>query len=162
MIDLTGLFADVDAGNVLTITGSSSTSLVTATVVGNTLTLSYLADQSGTATITIAATDPHGAAVSVSFTVRILTPEEQAQEVFALITDWQSQGQVASGQPGSLNTKLNNALARYAQGNIAAAENLLGALKNQIRALVKPGGLTTEDADLAIALIDDLIASLRP
>jgi hypothetical protein len=61
-----------------------------------------------------------------------------------------------------MNTKITNALASYNRGEITAAENQFNALKNQIRALVKPNGLTQADADLAIALIDELIASLQP
>jgi len=162
IIDLTGLFADADANDVLTITAVSSTSSpVTATVAGNTLTLHYLADQSGTATITVTAKDPHSAIGSVSFAVHVLSPVEQAAEVQLLINGWQAGGSINAGQSDSLKSMIKSALVSYVAGNVIAAKNQCNALKNEIRALVRPGGLTQLDADLAIALIDDLIDSLR-
>jgi alpha-tubulin suppressor-like RCC1 family protein len=71
-IDLANLFNDIDDANasITKAATSSNTSLVTATVNGNTLTLDFQANQSGTATITITGTS-NGQAVSAVFTVTV-------------------------------------------------------------------------------------------
>jgi len=59
VLDLSPAFADVDIGDSLTlsVSGNTNPGLVTANLVGTQLTLSYLPDQSGTAEITVRATD---------------------------------------------------------------------------------------------------------
>ncbi|MDF3129968.1 DUF4347 domain-containing protein [Kiritimatiellaeota bacterium B1221] len=76
VIDLTSLFSDVeDADSALTYTveSNSNTSLMTATVDGGSdeLTLDYQANQNGTATITVRATDSGTLFVEDTFTVTV-------------------------------------------------------------------------------------------
>ena len=76
VLDLTNTFADVDIltnndSLTLTVFGNDNTSLVTASIVDNSLTLDYGANQNGTANITIRATDTTGNYVDTSFVVTV-------------------------------------------------------------------------------------------
>ena len=163
VISLTGLFDDVDANDTLTITAvSSSSGLVTAGVSGGLLTLDYQANQNGTATITVTATDGSGASVDLTFDVAVLSPAHLANGIIQLINQWKSDGKINNGVANSMIVKVVNSLKSYDNGNLTAAGNQLGALKNEISAKVKPGGLTDADATLAFSLIDALYDSMTP
>ncbi len=86
-IDLGNLFNDIDDanGSITKAATSSDTSLVTATVNGNTLTLAYQANQSGTATITVTGTS-NGQSVSDAFDVTV-SPVDDAPVVSNAIAD---------------------------------------------------------------------------
>jgi serralysin len=86
-IDLANVFNDVDDDNtsITKAATSSNASLVTATVNGNTLTLDYQANQSGTATITVTGTS-HGQTVSDAFTVTV-APVDDAPVVANALAD---------------------------------------------------------------------------
>jgi hypothetical protein len=86
-IDLGNLFNDIDDANasITKAATSSNASLVTAAVSGNTLTLDFQANQSGTATITVTGTS-NGQAVSDTFTVTV-SPVDDAPVVANAIAD---------------------------------------------------------------------------
>jgi len=76
VIDISGTFADVDIatdGDSLTysVTGNTNTGLVTTSFDGSNLTLDYTANQHGTATITVRATDESGEWIESSFLVTV-------------------------------------------------------------------------------------------
>jgi hypothetical protein len=73
MLNLTTAFEDVDIGDSLTlsVSGNTNTGLVTTDLVGMQLTLSYLPDQSGTAEITIRATESAGPGLWVEDTFSV-------------------------------------------------------------------------------------------
>jgi len=72
-IDLSTVFEDVDVSDTLefSVIENTAAGLVDASVDGTTLTLRCLADQNGSAEITIRATDSQGASVEDSFTVNV-------------------------------------------------------------------------------------------
>jgi len=78
LVDLSGVFNDAEDGAALTLSvaGNTNSSLVTTGLVGTDLTLSYTPTASGTANITIRATDSDGAWVEDVFTV-IVNPVSQ-------------------------------------------------------------------------------------
>ncbi|TWU42564.1 Ig-like domain-containing protein [Novipirellula artificiosorum] len=73
VIDLTGMFSDIDASDLVTLSvqANSNSSLVTASLLDNVLTLDYQPDQNGTATVTIRGTDGSGAYAQDSFLVTV-------------------------------------------------------------------------------------------
>jgi len=76
LVNLAGVFDDVDIATnadalTLTLTGNTDPSLVTALLVGNSLTLQYAANQNGAAQITVRATDLAGAFVEDTFNVTV-------------------------------------------------------------------------------------------
>ncbi len=87
IIDLSNLFADVDADDSLTLSvASSNESLVTTTINGTTLTLSFASDQNGSATITVTATDNGALQVSDTLTLTV-NPINDAPIVFSPFAD---------------------------------------------------------------------------
>jgi hypothetical protein len=71
-VDLSGTFTDLDADVlVLTVTGNSNPSFVTATVAGTQLTLTFQSNQNGATVITVRATDPGGLSVEDTFQVMV-------------------------------------------------------------------------------------------
>ncbi|MCH8992068.1 MAG: tandem-95 repeat protein, partial [Acidobacteria bacterium] len=78
LIVLTGVFADEDNGDSLTLSvANDQPSLLTASVVGGSLTLDYLPDQNGTASVTVRATDGQGLFVEDVLVVSV-TPVNDA------------------------------------------------------------------------------------
>jgi len=72
VLDLSTVFTDVeDVSLTLSISSNTNPSLVTSSLVGNSLTLDYAPDQNGTATITIRGTDSTGAYVEDTFLVTV-------------------------------------------------------------------------------------------
>ncbi|MDP6545922.1 MAG: lamin tail domain-containing protein, partial [Phycisphaerae bacterium] len=73
VLDLSATFDDIDLGELLTLSVSdnSNIGLVTTNMVGTDLTLSYVADQNGSADITVRATDQGGLWVEETFTVTV-------------------------------------------------------------------------------------------
>ncbi|MFO0865138.1 MAG: peptidylprolyl isomerase [Gemmataceae bacterium] len=63
-----------DEGMTYSVTSNSNTNLVTTTIDNNRLKLHYNAGQTGSATITVKATDKFGATTETSFTVRVNAP----------------------------------------------------------------------------------------
>jgi hypothetical protein len=160
VLDLSSTFVDQDAGDSLTlsITGNTSASLVTATVNGTSLTLDYLADQSGTAEITVRATDSSGLFVEDTFTVTVLSAQVQVQN---LIDDVQELG-LNAGNTNALTSKLNNAINSLDQENITAGVNQIQSFINQVNAFVNCGKLTQADGDGLIDAANAAITSALP
>ena len=73
VINVSGVFASSDPGDPLTLAvhGNNKPSLVNASLNGNQLTLSYSGPETGTATITLRATDRTNTLVTTSFTVTV-------------------------------------------------------------------------------------------
>ncbi|BDS07033.1 hypothetical protein NT6N_20730 [Oceaniferula spumae] len=73
VVDLSGVYSESDPGDSLTyeIHGNTNSNLVTAVVNGSNLTLSYPSIETGSATITIRATDRINTLVTTSFTVTV-------------------------------------------------------------------------------------------
>ena len=88
VIDLSGVFTDPDdpvTGITKAVVTNSKTSLVSTAVVGNTLTLSYLANQFGAADITVQGTS-NGKTVNTTFTVNV-APVDDAPTVLTPIAN---------------------------------------------------------------------------
>ncbi|MDP6637593.1 MAG: lamin tail domain-containing protein, partial [Phycisphaerae bacterium] len=90
VIDLSSVFDDVDLSDALTyeVALNTDSGLVATDVIGSDLTLSYLADQSGSADITVRATDSGapGLFVEDTFTVTV-NPINDAPTLIALLAD---------------------------------------------------------------------------
>ncbi|MDP6636788.1 MAG: CotH kinase family protein, partial [Phycisphaerae bacterium] len=88
VIDLAAVFDDPDEGDTLTllVSGNTNAGLVSTNVVGDILTLSYVADQNGAADITIRAIDPAGVWIEDAFTVTV-DPINDAPTVASPISD---------------------------------------------------------------------------
>lgn len=156
VVDLTNTFADVDAGDTLTLTVSNNTngSLVSASIVGTSLTLDYLPDQNGTADITIRATDGGGLFAEYTFNITVISSQQQLQNLIDDVGDLGLNG----GNTNALTSKLNNAINKLNQGKTNAGVNQIQAFINQVNAFVNSGKLTQAQADDLIDAANAAIA----
>ncbi len=106
-LDLSSVFADVDIADgdslTLSVEGNTNPALLPPTLTGTTLTLDYLADQNGTATITVRATDTEGAYVEDSFLVTVNAVDD-APTALALSNAGLQENLAAGTLVGSLST----------------------------------------------------------
>ena len=88
VLNLSNVFDDVDIGDTLelTVTGNTNSGLLRTNLVGTNLTLLYVADQNGTAEITVRATDNTAGLVEDTFTVTV-DPVNDAPTVLNPIAD---------------------------------------------------------------------------
>jgi hypothetical protein len=149
VINLAGVYADTHAGDSLTLSVSSNSNsgLVTASLVGNTLTLNYQLDQNGTATITIRATDLGGLFVEDTFVVTVLSADNQLGNLMDLINALT----INHGNKNSLIKKLESAQNSLAQDNTIPAVNKMDAFINEVEAFHNSGKLTGPEANSLIA-----------
>jgi hypothetical protein len=88
------------------VTGNTNPTLLNAITLGTDLTLDYLLDQSGTVDITIRATDSGGLFVEDTFTVTVLSGQDQLQDVVDVVGNLGLNG----GNTNALTKKLDNAI----------------------------------------------------
>jgi VCBS repeat-containing protein len=160
-IDLSSVFDDVDAGDTLTltVTGNTNLTLLNASVLGTNLTLDYLVGQSGTAEITIRATDSAGEFIENSFAVTVLSAQQQIERIIKGIQDLVAASVLNGGQGNSLTTKLAGAIEKLDRGNTKSAVNQLNAFINQVNAFIKSGKLTAGEGLAFIVATNHVIQS---
>ena len=162
VLNLSSVFADTHAGDVITLTVSSNSNsaLVTASLVGNTLTLDYQPNMNGMATITIRATDAGGLFVEDTFVITVLSASQQLTNLRAIVDQLRDNGVLNQGNANSLSVKLDNAEKSRAMGNTTAAVNQMKAFINEVEAFRKSNKLTDAKADSLIAGANAIIVSL--
>ena len=163
VIDLSAVFGDVDAGDTLTLTvgGNTNPSLVDASITGSALTLDYLLDQSGTAEITILATDSDGLFVEETFTVTVLSSSDQVDNIIGEVENLNASGVLNDNDAKPLISKLNGALSKVFKGNTKAATNQIKAFINQVNAFTNNGKLTAAQGESLIAAAQSAIDSIE-
>jgi len=162
VIDLSNVFDDIDIGDSLTLTVSGNTApgLVGANLVGTDLTLSFTADSSGTADITIRATDAGGAWVEDTFNVIVNTTpavvgpiddlavdEDAADTVIDLsgvFDDFEDGGALTLTVSGNTDSSLVTTNLVGSQLTLSYIPNANGASEITIRA-IDSGGAWIED-----------------
>lgn len=104
VIDLSGLFSDVEDQSLALSVQNSNGDLLNATVDGSTLTLGYAANQSGTASITVRGTDSGGAYVETTFqvTVNAVTQDDSGHAH----GHWNSFSEHSHGRSGERHAEL--------------------------------------------------------
>ena len=115
----------------------------------------YQDDQSGTAVITVRATDLGVLFAEDTLTVTVLSGQEQLDNLIDDIGDLGLTG----GNANSLVSKLNNATDKLDQGNVTAGVNKIHSFINQVNAFVNSGKLTQAEADVLIDAANAAIAS---
>jgi len=105
----------------------------------------------GTTTVFATATDDSGGGTSCSFTVTVLTPQAQIEDLIAQINALVSEGVLPANRAKPLITKVEAVLAKLDGEQLGAACNQLDAFVNQVHAYVASGALPPEDGQ---ALID--------
>jgi hypothetical protein len=142
------------------VSSNSNSALVTASLIGNTLTLDYQPNMNGTATITIRATDVGGLYVEDTFVVTVLSASQQLTNLCVIVNQLRDDGVLNQGNANSLCVKLDNAEKSRAKGNTTAAVNQISAFINEVNALRKAKKLTDVQADSLIDGANAIIVSL--
>jgi Ca2+-binding RTX toxin-like protein len=163
VIDLALVFADVDAGDMLTysIVVNSNPALVEASLVGSILTLRLLAGQSGVAEITVRATDSGGLSTEDTFAVVVLPTEQQIRELAEDVEELRISGVLNNGNANALISKLSGALVKFDEGNLNAAVNQIYAFINQVNAFVISERLTPAEGESLINAANQILISME-
>jgi hypothetical protein len=146
--------SDADAGQTLTYAwdfGDGST--------GTGVSVSHAYTTAGIFNVQLIVTDPLGLADTVSTTATVSSQAAGAAQVQALIAQLKADGKFNNGNANSLTTKLDAAIAAFQRGQTGAAVNQLGALLNEIDAMVSSGRLSPADAQPLRDLINRIITS---
>jgi len=123
---------------------------------GKTFSLSHTYAAAGTFTVTVRVSDDDATA-SRTTTVTVLTPAQAAAGAIALVDALAATGKISAGNANSLTSKLDGAIKALERGNMSAASGKLGALLNEIEAMVRSGRVTADD----ISALQSLVTRLR-
>ncbi|WP_158514740.1 DNA/RNA non-specific endonuclease [Gemmatimonas phototrophica] len=114
----------------------------------------------GTFTATVTVTDIRTLFSQASTTVRVLSSAEGLEKAAAQVTQLGTAGRLNRGQANSLAVKIRNAGASISRTNPQASAGQLGALVNELHALVQSRRLSAADAAPALLTLERVIASL--
>jgi DNA/RNA endonuclease G (NUC1) len=128
------------------------------TVNGVSPTVQYTSPGTFTATVTV--TDIRTLFSQASTIVRVLSSAEGLEKAAAQVSLLGTNGQLNRGQANSLAVKIRNAGASISRTNPQASAGQLGALVNELNALVQSGRLNAADAAPALLTLERVIASL--
>lgn len=166
LIDLSTTFIDIDAGDSLTfaVSDNSNPTLVSASILGSVLTLDYQNDQSGSAVITVRATDSGQLSVEESFTVVVSSSNPGDQTIDSLIGQvdlLEAEGRISGRDARSLRHRLTGVQSSLERGRSNAAANRLRAFVGHVVVLVFRERISKDDASDLVTPAFDIITSLR-
>ena len=163
-LDLSDVFDDVDMVTnsdslTLTVAANTNQGLMSATLVDTTLTLDYLADRSGTAEVTVRATDLAGAFVEDTFTVTVESGLDQIGQNLDQIQGLVDDGDLDQKDADKLIDRLEKAHAKLAKGqNDKAIEEVEKFIK-ETEKLMDHGDLSAVDGQALIDGAGDIITA---
>lgn len=146
---------DADAGDVLTY-GWNYGDGRTGTGLKNTV----MYNTPGMYTATVTVTDQRTLFGTAQTTVKVLSSAEGLAKAAAQVTALGTIGKLNRGVANSLAVKLRNAGASIDRNNPQASAGQIGALLNEMDALVKSGRLKAADAEPAVLTLQRVLASL--
>ncbi len=113
----------------------------------------------GSYPVRVIVTDPLGLAdtVMATATVTLLPPAEGIARAQGMVAALLTAGSISAGETESLQAKLLAAARAVGRGNTAAADGVLGALLNELDALVRSGRLS----EAAAAPLSEIVARSR-
>jgi hypothetical protein len=114
----------------------------------------------GTTTVSATATDDSGNNASCSFTVTVLSPQDQIGSLIDEINALVSGGALAPNKANPLITKLEGAAAKLDAAQTGAACSQLGAFINQVNAYIGNGTLTAAQGQELIDATNAIRANL--
>jgi hypothetical protein len=114
----------------------------------------------GTTPVTATATDDGGNSAQCTFTVTVLSPQGQIDDLADDITALIAAGALPSNQAAPLLSKLDGASDRLDAGQTAAACNTLSSFINQVNAYVNQGTLTAAQGQSLISAAQSIKTNL--
>jgi DNA/RNA endonuclease G (NUC1) len=146
--------ADLWSGTVNYGDGSGVGSL---TLANKTFSLSHAYGVAGTYTVTVGISDDDATSTSTR-TVTVWTPVQGVQNASAIVV--RLAGRLSAGNVISLTAKLDAAKKQLDSGNTNAANGQLGAILNELDAMVRSGRLTETDAAPLRSLVERVLQSI--
>ncbi len=145
--------ATVDFGD-----GSGVTALA---LTGKTFSLSHAYANAGTFTVTVRISDDDVTSTRTA-TVTVLTPAEAVANAIALVQSLLENEKLNAGNTNSLHSKLDGVKNALDDDNISAASGKLGALLNELEALIRSNRVTEADIDSLRTMIERILKSISP
>jgi len=146
--------ADLWSGTVNYGDGSAVGSL---TLTDKTFSLSHAYGVAGTYTVTVGISDDDATSTSTR-TVTVWTPVQGVQNASAIVV--RLAGRLTAGNANSLTAKLDAAKKQLEMGNTNAASGQLGAVLNELDAMVRSGRLAETDAAPVRSLVERVLQSI--
>jgi hypothetical protein len=128
-------------------------------LVGKVFSLSHAYATPGSFTVAVRISDDDVTTVRTT-TVTVLTLAQGVESAIALVNTLVTDGKIDGGNANSLISKLDGAKAALERGNTDAASGKLGALLNELDALVNSGRATAADIDALHDLVERVIQSI--
>ena len=111
----------------------------------------------GTYTVTVGISDDDATSTSTR-TITVWTPVQGVQNASAIVVRLASQ--LSAGNVNSLTVKLDAAKKQLEMGNTNAASGQLGAVLNELDAMVRSGRLAETDAAPLRSLVERVLQSI--
>jgi DNA/RNA endonuclease G (NUC1) len=146
--------ADLWSGTVNYGDGSAVGSL---TLTDKTFSLSHAYGVAGTFTVTVGISDDDATSTSTR-TITVWTPVQGIQNASAIVV--RLAGRISAGNVNSLTAKLDAAKKQLEVGNTNAASGQLGAVLNELDAMVRSGRLAETDAAPVRSLVERVLQSI--
>ena len=128
---------------------------------GKTFSLSHTYAAAGTFTVTVRVSDDDVTTTQTAV-VTVLTPAEGVARAIALVEALLADGTINAGNANSLTSKLDGARKALESGNVNAASGKLGAVLNELEAMVRSGRVTEDDISALKSLVNRLRESISP
>lgn len=116
----------------------------------------------GTYTVRLIVTDPLGLAdtVTTSATMAQTPPAEGIRRLYRMLDDLMGAGVLRAGETTALRAKLDATGNQLARSHATPTRGQLGAMRNQVEAMVRSGRLTAAQAAPLLEMIDRVLAAL--
>ena len=136
--------------------GSGAGSLSLA---NKTFSLSHVYGSAGTFTVTVGISDDDATSTGTQ-TITVWTQAKGVQSAAALVLRLAKDGELSTGNANSLTAKLDAARQQLDRGNTTAVNGQLGAVLNELEAMVRSGRLSDADAAPIRDLVQRVLVSI--
>jgi DNA/RNA endonuclease G (NUC1) len=136
--------------------GSGAGSLSLA---NKTFSLSHIYGSAGTFTVTVGISDDDATSTGTQ-TITVLTQAKGVQTAAALVLRLAKDGEISTGNANSLTAKLDAARQQLDRGNTTPVNGQLGAVLNELDAMVRSGRLSDADAAPIRDLVQRVLQSI--
>ena len=129
-------------------------------LVGKTFALSHVYAAAGSFTVTVRVSDDDATSAPRTATVTVITASQGVTNAIAIVEGLVTNEKLNGGNANSLESKLDNAKKSLDKDNANAASGKLGALLNELDAMVQSGRLSAADAEPLRAIVQRILDSI--
>jgi hypothetical protein len=150
---------DGDALSISSIISGPSHGILTFSADGS-ISYSPAKDFAGTDSFVYQVSDGFGGLASATVTVRVISAEEQLENLLKAVEDLRGSRVLNSGQANALGVKVQNAQEKLGKGQGQVASTVLGAFINQVRGFIKAGILSGAQGQSLIGAAEAAMVSI--